>query len=124
MVNAAPTGYWIYQPANGYPVTNQNGMPVCIPVYGPPMNAYPGYAPPMTNGNPVPPPNLTPSPVQAGAYPMNYPPNSTPNYPATAPANMPINLPPTGSVGPAQGAPSFDSSHAGAALSPAANLPR
>ncbi len=107
VVGSAPTGYWIYQPANGYPAPYQNGVPLCIPVYGPPANGYPGPGPAMANGNLPTPPNLSGSPVPAGAYPMNSP----PNYPAMAPANVPVNLPPPNGYAPTQVPPSFDPSH-------------
>ena len=45
MNGVAPTGYWIYQPANPYPVMGPNNVPQVIPVYGPPMNGNCGPAP-------------------------------------------------------------------------------
>jgi len=116
----APTGYWVYQPANGYPAPYQNGVPLCIPVYGPPTNGYPGSGSAITNGTPAATPNMSGSPAQAGAYPMNYP----PNYPAMAPVNMPVNLPPSNGIGPIQVPSTSDPSRSAATLPPAAISPR
>ncbi len=106
IVGAAPAGYWIYQPANGSPVTNQNGGPqYVVPVYGPPINAYPGYGATQTSGIPVAPYNMPSYPVQGTANSMNYPPmaavsapgtpcaGSTPIPPSAMPGGQPLNSP-------------------------------
>jgi len=92
---AAPTGYWVYQPAYGYPAINQAGGPQVIPVYGPPMGGVPGNGPMTTNGTPTMPANS----ARAPAYPVNNP----ANFPAPAPVNTPFArgalAPPNGTVG-------------------------
>ena len=103
MIGAAPSGYWVYQPANGYPAMNQNGAPLCVPVYGPPMNGNFGYGPPPMNGNPAATPNAAAFPVQAGSYPANYPAMAAGNAAVSAPANMPVTgsppVPPNAAAG-------------------------
>ena len=99
MIGAAPTGYWVYQPANGPPVANNNGVPLCIPVYGQAANVNSGYGASLPNGNPAVPSNMAAYPVQAGPCPMNYPQNS----PAMTSVNGPVNggspLPPNVAAG-------------------------
>jgi hypothetical protein len=90
MAGPAPTGYWIYQPANGNPAAYPNGAPLLIPVYGPPAGGLPGNARAMSGGGPSP-PSL---PAQTGAYPPNYPANfSEPRNPPPpdSPAGTAIN---------------------------------
>ena len=113
MIGAAPTGYWVYQPANGPPVANNNGVPLCIPVYGQAANVNSGYGASLPNGNPAVPSNMAAYPVQAGPCPMNYPQNS----PAMTSVNGPVNggspLPPNVAAGvqpanaPSYGAPAI-----------------
>ncbi len=104
-VGSPPTGYWVYQPANGYPVANQNGVVPCIPVYGQPMNAYPGYGP-VANGSPAMPPNTAGYPSPTSGYPVNYPSmapanaataapvaSNTPMLPYAAAGVQPVNAP-------------------------------
>jgi hypothetical protein len=75
IAGTAPIGYWIYQPANGYPITNQTGGLPCIPVFGPTVNGYTGYGPPPASGNPAAPSGMAAMPPSAapGAQPDNGP---------------------------------------------------
>lgn len=78
----APTGFWVYQSANGYGVTK------VIPVYGPPGDQPPGNGQPIGSG-PMP-----TGPGQSGGYPMN----TSPGYPVMAPNNVPSNGPYAGAA--------------------------
>src|SRR5271157_300574 len=105
MGGAAPMGYWVYQPANGYPAMNQNGAPLCIPVYGPPMNGNYRYGPAPLGGNPPAPCNMAVNPVQTSAFPENCPPATQPNAPVNAPAMGSTPMPPYGAGGQSANSP-------------------
>ncbi len=99
MAGPAPIGYWVYQPAAGYPAVSQSGFAPVIPVYGPPAGGMPGNTPAMPGGGP-----MSPAvPVQPGPYAGG----PATNYPAMAPGNGPVSptwngngsLPPTAAAG-------------------------
>ncbi len=73
----SPSGYWLYQPANGFGVTK------VVPIYGPPNNLPPVVGPPMGAGP------VQTGPAQAGVYPGN----AAPGYPPVAPNYAPVTPP-------------------------------
>jgi hypothetical protein len=78
----APSGYWVYQPANGYGVTK------VVPVYGPQQGELPpGIGQPIAGGT------MPPGPVQ----PSGYPANAAAGYPAMSPNYNPGSVPFVGS---------------------------
>ena len=74
----APSGYWVYQPANGF------GVSKVVPVYGPQGDQPPGVGQPLYGGQGVPGPMNQP-----GGYPVNV----AADRPAMAPNNVPGGAP-------------------------------